>query len=168
MDTVTFRDYLKPGENQKIRDITESAGVFYPDEIDIAEELAMESLRLGAEKSGYHYILAETRGKVLGYTCFGPTPCTRHSYDLYWIAVGQNFRGTGIGMRLMALTEEKIAASDGRKIYIETSSRDPYIPARQLYLKCKYQEEAIMRDFYDNGDHKLIYVKDLFDFTKEN
>lgn len=161
MDSVTFRDYLKPWENQIIRDITKSAEVFYPGEIAIAEELAMESLRLGAEKSGYHYILAENRGEVSGYTCFGPTPCTKHSYDLYWIAVRKNFKGTGIGMHLMALTEEKIAAAGGEKIYIETSSRDSYIPARRFYIKCMYKEEATLKDFYDAGDHKLIYVKNL-------
>ena len=160
-DFIAFRDYLKPGEDQKIRDITESSGVFYPDEINIAEELAGENLRNGADKSGYHYILADINSEVAGYACFGSTPCTKQSYDFYWLAVAKNFKGAGIGMRLMALTEEKITALGGRKIYIETSSRDPYIPARQLYLKCKYKEEAIIRDFYDIGDHKLIYVKDL-------
>jgi ribosomal protein S18 acetylase RimI-like enzyme len=159
---VAFRDYLRPGEDRIIRHVTETSGVFYPDEIDIAEELARENLRLGADRSGYHYILAEVEGEIAGYTCYGPTPCTKFSYDLYWIAVDQKFKSAGLGMRLMALTEEKVLASGGRKVYAETSSRDPYIPARRFYTKCGFQEVAVIKDFYDFGDHKVMYVKDLF------
>lgn len=158
---ATFRDYLRPGEDRTIGHIAASTGVFYADEIDIAEELAREHLRTGADRSGYHFILAEIEGEVAGYTCYGPIPCTKHSYDLYWIAIGMKFRGAGIGTRLMARTEETIAASGGRRVYVETSSRDPYIPARQFYSKCRYEEEAVLKDFYDTGDHKLIYVKNL-------
>lgn len=159
--SVAFRDYLRPGEDRVIRRITESTGVFRTDEIDIAEELARESLRNGADRSGYHYVLAEVRGEVVGYACYGPIPCTKHSYDLYWIAVEPKLRGLGIATRLMALTEEKIAVSGGKKVYVETSSGAPYIPARRFYAKCGYLEEAVIKDFYDAGDDKLIYVKDL-------
>ena len=69
MNCVTFRHYLKPGEDIKIRDIIKSVGVFYPDEIDIAEELAVENLRSGPDTSGYYYILAEYKGEIIGYTC---------------------------------------------------------------------------------------------------
>lgn len=159
--SVTFRDYLRPGEELEIRRITESAGVFHAHEVDVAEELARENLRTGADRSGYRYIVVEVEGEIAGYSCFGPTPCTRYSYDLYWITVGREFRGSGLGTRLMALTEERVAASGGRRIYVETSSREPYIPARRFYSRCKYREEAVLKDFYDTGDHKIIYVKDL-------
>lgn len=158
---VSFRDCLRPGEDKTVRRVTEASGVFHDDEVDIAEELARENLRLGADRSGYHYLLAEVEGEIAAYTCYGPTPCTRSGYDLYWIAVDSRFKGLGLGLRLMTLTEERIYATGGRKVYAETSSRDPYIPARHFYVKCRYREEAVLQDFYDSGDHKVIYVKDL-------
>ena len=158
---LSFREFLKPGENSIIRAITDSAGVFYPEEIDIAEELAREHLARGAEASGYHFILAEAGGEAVGYACFGPIPGARRRYDLYWIAVTERAKGLGVGGRLMAETQARIEASGGVKVYVETSSRPPYIPARAFYRKCGYLVDAVLRDYYDDGDDKVIFVKDL-------
>lgn len=160
-NSILFRNHLKPGEDAAIRAITKSSGVFYPEEVDIAMELATENLKKGAEGSGYHYVVAEIGGEAVGYACYGPTPCTKHSFDFYWLAVQEPFKGTGIGEKLVALTEEKVRTVGGRKLYIETSSRDPYLPARKLYVKCGYRQEAVICDFYDESDHKLIFTKDF-------
>ncbi len=159
MPVFTFRDFLKPGEDVTIRSITDSAGVFYPEEIDIAEELARENLARGAEESGYHFLVAERDGEVCGYTCYGSIPGARRRFDLYWIAVAEPFKSMGAGKALMARTEERIFSSGGAKIYVETSSRPPYIPARAFYRRCGYIQEAVLRDYYDDGDDKVIFVK---------
>lgn len=156
---LTFRDFLKPGEDSIIRAVTESSGVFYPEEVDIAEELARENLARGWEASGYRFLLAEAAGEVCGYTCYGPIPGARRRYDLYWIAVAQGFKGGGAGRGLMAETEARIAAAGGAKIYVETSSRPPYAPARAFYERCGYAREAVLRDYYDDGDDQVIFVK---------
>jgi ribosomal protein S18 acetylase RimI-like enzyme len=158
---LAFRDELRPGEDRVIRAVTESAGVFNPEEIDISEELARENLTRGAEASGYYFLVAESGGEVLGYTCFGPIPGARRRYDLYWIAVAQESKGMGVGRALIQRTEERIQAADGAKIYVETSSRPPYAPARSFYRRCGYQQEAALRDYYDDGDDKVIFVKAL-------
>ena len=80
---ATFRFLLAPGEEETIEQITASVGVFSADEVGIALELAQESVAKGPEKSGYHFALYEQDERILGYTCFGPIPCTKHSYDLY-------------------------------------------------------------------------------------
>lgn len=160
-ERVTYHYRLLPGGDDTIRTLTASAEVFSPDEIAVAAALALESLRVGEEESGYHYILALTDGTCAGYACYGPTACTKKSFDLYWIAVDARFKAAGIGTRLLALAEEKVKASGGGKLYIETSSRLPYLPARRFYQKHGYRQEALIPDFYDDGDHKLIYVKDL-------
>ena len=161
MNDLSFRDYLKPGEDKAIRAITESAGVFYPEEIDIAEELARENLARGAEASGYHFLVAESGGEACGYTCFGPIPGARRRFDLYWIAVAESSKGAGVGRELMARSEAGIKAAGGAKVYVETSSRPPYAPARAFYRRCGYQEEAVLRDYYDDGDDKVIFVRAL-------
>jgi ribosomal protein S18 acetylase RimI-like enzyme len=158
---LTFRDFLKPGEDAVIRAITDSAGVFYQEEIDIAEELAREHLERGAEASGYHFLLAEADGEAVGYACFGPVPGARRRYDLYWIAVAEDAKGLGVGSRLMATAEARVYASGGVRIYVETSSRPPYVPARAFYRKCGYLVDAVLADYYDDGDDKVIFVKDL-------
>jgi len=41
--------------------------------------------------------------RVLGYACFGKTPMTDATYDLYWLVVAEAARGRGIGANLGGL-----------------------------------------------------------------
>jgi GNAT superfamily N-acetyltransferase len=157
---MTLRTTVMRGDGDIVRDIVASTGLFRPDEIGIAVELVAERLRVGLA-SGYHFIFAEKKGVVLGYSCYGPVPLTLASYDLYWIAVRKDLQGSGIGKMLLKRSETAIGELGGRRIYIETSSRDLYLPTRQFYERSGYQAEATLREFYSPCDDKVIYVKSL-------
>ena len=157
-DSLSFRQDVILTDRDDIREIVTSSGFFSSEEIGIAVELVDERLVEG-EKSGYFFLFAETGGSVVGYVCFGPIPGSLHSYDLYWIAVHENFRRQGIGKDLLTKSEELIAGRGGRRIYIETSSRPQYRPTQAFYKGCGYQETAFLEDFYAPGDGKIILVK---------
>jgi GNAT superfamily N-acetyltransferase len=155
---LMLREAVRASDPVSVREITESSGFFYKEEIDTAVELAEERLAKG-EKSGYFFLFAELDGETVGYSCYGPIACTASSYDLYWIAVHADRRGTGLGTRLLIESEERIHAMGGSRIYVETSSRALYDPTRGFYLSRGYIEEARLADFYGPGDAKVIYVK---------
>jgi ribosomal protein S18 acetylase RimI-like enzyme len=157
---LNFRDQVLPQDEENVHTIVESTGFFHAAEIGVAVELVTERLSKG-EASGYFFIFAEADGKTVGYSCFGPTPCTQASFDLYWIAVHNDYRGQGIGRRLMQASEATIRAAGGRRIYIETSSREQYAPTRAFYLSCDCVLEATLKDFYEPGDSKCIFVKEV-------
>lgn len=159
-ELLTFRQEVLQSDAQRVRELTTSTGFFMDAEIDVAVELVEERLSKG-ESSGYYFVFAEQGGRVVGYTCFGPIPCTIASFDLYWIAVHDSCRGQGVGKALMRKSEECIAAMGGTRVYIETSSRAQYVPTRQFYFACGYQEAAVLADFYAPGDGKVIYLKVL-------
>lgn len=156
----TFRRDVRVEDMENVRRIVDSSGYFFDHEIDVAVELVEEYLAKG-EASGYRFIFAERDGEVLGYTCFGLTPCTVHSYDLYWIAVMESCRGSGLGKLLLLESEKDIHSAGGRRVYIETSSREQYRSTQGFYLRCGYRQEAHLEDFYAPADGKLIYVKTL-------
>ncbi|HSV89428.1 MAG TPA: GNAT family N-acetyltransferase [Bacteroidales bacterium] len=160
MKNLIMRKGVLPGDRENIREITESTGFFRPDEVDVAVELADEALLKGTD-SGYHFIIAEIDGKGMGFACYGHIACTIGSYDLYWIAVSEDFRGRGVGQLLLKSVETDVAALNGRKIYIETSSLEKYIPTQKFYKSAGYQLEAILEDFYQKGDNKLVFSKNL-------
>lgn len=156
--SLIYREKIISTDIEAIRQLIESVEFFSPEEGDIAIELAQTSLIQG-ETSDYYFLFANLSDNMVGYTCFGPIAGTMASFDLYWIVVHRNFRGLGIGKKLLAGTESMVNKRGGRRIYIETSSRKQYEPARSFYCGCGYCEEAILNDFYSPGDDKIIYVK---------
>jgi len=155
-----YREQARPEDVDAVRRIVSSTGFFSPDEIEIAVELIVERLEKG-EASGYHFLFAERSGRTVGYTCFGPIPATRFSWDLYWIAVEGAQRGGGIGRLLIDRTERIIARMGGRRVYAETSGRAQYEPTRAFYRACGYAEEAVLAEFYAPGDAKHLFVKEV-------
>lgn len=157
---ITYREDIKPSDIEHILPLVQSSGFFSPEEISIAIELVEERLSKGTQ-SGYFFLLAESAGNIIGYTCFGPIPGTMYSYDIYWIVVHNNFRRMGIGKELMSRTERLIGTQGGRLIYLDTSSQDLYETTRAFYSHCGYRQEAFVKDFYKPGDGKIIYVKEM-------
>ncbi len=157
---LRFREEPLSTDTAAVREIAESSGFFYPAEIEVACDLVRERLSKGIE-SGYYFLFAEEDRKAIGYTCFGPVPCTLDSYDLYWIAVHHARRGSGIGRDLLNRSEEIIRNMGGKRIYVETSSRDLYRPTMAFYRACGYKIEAALEDFYGPGDAKVIFLKIL-------
>ena len=159
-EPIRFREEVFPSDVETVLDLTTSTGYFSKEEIAVAVELVEERLAKGL-RSGYHFLFAEHGGRVVGYTCFGPIACTVASYDIYWIAVLEDFRGSGIGKRLLDRTEGTIEALGGERIYVETSSRTQYQPTRSFYQRCGYAKEAVLKDFYAPGDDKTVFLRIL-------
>lgn len=162
--SVTLRETITPADAAAVRDIVASTGFFYDHEIAVAVELAQEALDKGVETSGYHFLFADPAdapGYAIAYACFGPIACTVGSWDLYWIAAHSDHRGKGLGRMLLHAAEARIRTMQGRRVYIETSSRPLYEPTRGFYLACGYAEEARLAEFYGPGDDKIIYSRAL-------
>ncbi len=158
IENITFRTQLKFSDIDDVTEIVRSTGFFREDEIEVARELVDEGFHIG-EESGYEFILAEIDGRVVGYSCYGLIPCTLKSYDLYWIATHNDFRGKGIGRLILKKTEEAVNSMGGKTVYVETSSKEQYVSTRVFYEKNDYILKAQFDDFYDIGDHKCVYIK---------
>ncbi len=157
---ITFRTLPRTEDIKRIEDIVESTGFFHDHEVLVAVELVVERLQEG-EQSGYHFVFAEADGVTVGYTCYGPIACTQSSFDLFWIATHNDFRGKGVGRRLLDETYRNVRQLGGTSLYAETSAKEQYAPTRQFYDSNRFELEARLKDFYDKGDDKLIYVKRL-------
>jgi len=163
---IGFRSTVTERDLQQVREITDSTGFFYPEEVDTAVELVEDRLAKGP-RCGYHFLFAEQDGQTVGYTSFGPIACTRESYDLYWIVVSGKYRGKGLGTQLLEQSEEAIALRGGTRVYIETSARPLYEPTRAFYLARGYSQIAELEDFYAPGDAKVMYLKVMPRRTRE-
>ena len=138
--------------------ILQNTPEFKPSEVIIAEELIDSFLHDGSA-SGYSILVAEEILYIYGYICFGDTPLTEGTWDVYWIAVSQDWQGKGIGRALMSAAEEAIQKAGGRLIMIETSSTVEYEKTRRFYGSIGYSIICRIPDFYTPGDDKVIFQK---------
>jgi ribosomal protein S18 acetylase RimI-like enzyme len=133
---------------------------FKPSEVVVAEEL-IDSYLDDLVGSGYHILVAEFGLAVAGYICYGPTPLTEGTWDIYWVATDPEKRKQGIGSALMTAAEEAIRQAGGRLAIIETSSQPSYENTRRFHTRHGYEVISRIPDFYTPGDDKLTLVKRL-------
>ncbi|MDO9264264.1 MAG: GNAT family N-acetyltransferase, partial [Desulfosalsimonadaceae bacterium] len=157
---AVFRYAPRPQDIRDIRELVDATDFFHSYEVDVAVELVEDRLAKGAA-SDYFFVFLEIRGRVVGYACYGPIPCTAHSFDLYWIAVHPDFQQQGFGRIISDETERLIQAAGGTRVYIETSQSDTYQTTRLFYRGCGYQFASILENFYAPGDGKVILCKTL-------
>jgi GNAT superfamily N-acetyltransferase len=157
---ITYREEVRVSDLEAVRALVAGTGFFNAAETEIAVELVQERLSKGPA-SGYEFVFAEDKGRLIGYACYGAIAGTAWSHDLYWIVVHPSAQGKGSGRALLRETESRVHKMGGRRVYVETSSRPQYDPTRAFYERCAYQQEAVLADFYAPGDSKVIYVKVL-------
>jgi ribosomal protein S18 acetylase RimI-like enzyme len=151
---------MEKADRKKLIEILRKTCVFRKNEIAVAIELIDIYIKNPKQKD-YIFFVAESNGVVAGYICYGQDNCTQGAYNIYWIAVSPDFQGMGIGGKLLEFAERKIMSRKGEIIVVETSSTKKYEPTRKFYLAKKYRAEAILKDFYKNGDDKVIFIKRL-------
>jgi ribosomal protein S18 acetylase RimI-like enzyme len=167
---------LSAAARPRIAEILRGSKVFSAAEIAVALELFDEAiadygLRTARERpnqrsaisnpqSDYLFLGAFTPEEVLvGYACWGPTPATDRTWDLYWIAIDTALQGAGIGTILLEEVERRLVGQHARMLIAETSSRSDYAATRGFYERRGYTEAARVRDFYAPGDDRIIFVK---------
>ncbi len=133
---------------------------FKPDEVTVAEELIEASIR-DPEGSGYESLVAISGAEVIGYVCFGPTPMTAATWDLYWIAVSPEVQGQGLGKQIYAAFAEVVRSRGGRQVRIETSSQEIYAATGGFYERLGFDLAGKLPDFYAPGDDLLIFYRVL-------
>ena len=121
--------------------------------------IELVDLALQPNNPDYKILVADRDGTLVGYVCYGPTPMTEGTYDLYWIASDPTVRGQGIGASLISGMEADLRRQKARIIRVETSATEAYGPTRGFYASMKYTEEARIRDFYKVGDDLIILTK---------
>lgn len=149
--------HLTAADRGRLEEVTRAAGLFRPEEILVALEVFDEAVRNGPGNT-YQILGADVEGRLAGWICWGPTPCTLGTYDLYWMAVDPALQGGGIGTALLVEMERRLDRV-ARLIVVETAGRQDYGSTRAFYQSRGYRATAVIPDFYAPGDDQVVYVK---------
>lgn len=90
-----------------------------------------------------------------------PEKLTEGTYNLYAIGVRSDMQGKGIGREMMNYIERHLKQNGHRILIVETSGTDDFRLTRKFYENLNYTKEAVIRDFWKEGDDKVIYWKKL-------
>ncbi len=153
---------MDASQRAALRELLHATGSFRPDEIAVALDLFDETFGPPAPSADYEFVAAcDAAGRLAGYCCYGPTPGTNGTYDVYWIAVHPSHQGAGVGSALLAEVERRLRDRGARLVVVETSAREGYDSARRFYGARGYRAAARLRDFYAPADDRVVFTRQL-------
>jgi GNAT superfamily N-acetyltransferase len=130
--------------------------LFSRDDREVVEELLFDYLE-ETEPGDYRYLTAIDDGRVVGFACYGPTPLTHGTFDLYWICVSRRQRRKGTGLALLRGVIRGVRREGGRLVVLDTSARRDFGPTRAFYEAAGFQPSARVPGFYGRGDDLMMY-----------
>lgn len=154
-----IRETLSRDADEILR-IAADQPLFTQEEAETVGELLDDYLEL-PDHNGYAFLTATLDARIVGFACYGPTPLTRGTFDLYWICVDREFSRRGIGRDLIERVVAEVRALGGRMIVLDTSGTPEYEPTRAFYRSVGFTPTATVPDFYSPGDDLVVFSRRL-------
>ena len=109
------------------------------------------------------YWFTYDNGKPIAIAYCAPEKMTAGTWNLYLIAVHPDYQGIGLGTSIVRHVEQALARQGERILLVETSGLASFESTRKFYRQCGYHQEAIIREFYQAGEDKIVFCKSLAD-----
>ncbi len=138
-----------------VSSILDDTGLF---PTEMLAEMAEPFLR---EAEPHIWLTACDGRDVLGFAYCEPERMTDGTYNLLAIAVAPDRQSEGVGQLIVAAVEQAARDLEGRVLLVETSSLPEYERTRAFYDKLGYDREAVIREFYAEGEDKIVFWKHL-------
>ncbi|MEM9215143.1 MAG: GNAT family N-acetyltransferase [Cyanobacteria bacterium P01_F01_bin.150] len=139
--------------------LSEEIGLFNPPELEAFADMVSEHLE--GQQEDQCWIVDEEQQNLRGAAYYAPETFAEGVWNLYFIGVHPDHQGNGRGSALLKYVEKSLVEKGVRLLLIETSGMGSFELTRQFYLKNGYEEEGRIRDFYKQGDDKVIFRKVL-------
>lgn len=152
--SVFIRD-LDRSDLPSIRSIVDGTGLFPPEMLGPMAEPFL------AKREPHHWLVACLDERVAGFAYTEPERMTDGTFNLLAIAVDPAFQRRGIGRALVKGLMDRLRAQGGRVLIVETSALDGYAGTRSFYARQHFAEEGRIRDFYADGEDKILFWKHL-------
>ena len=105
------------------------------------------------------WLTAEWGGEVVGFCYAAQERLTEGTWNMLAIAVDPAVQGKGIGTGIVDRLHSAISGRSARLVIVDTSSLPEFAPARAFYLRNGYTEEARIREFWGDGNDKVVFWK---------
>lgn len=144
-----------PDDTAALLALANAAIGFSPDELN---ELSQTLTDYFDGSSDAFWLVDDDNGPVAAAYC-APERMTNGTWNLLFIAVHPEHQGQGRGTAMVQYVEETLTVKGAHLLLVETLAS--FEQTRAFYRRCGYEEEARIRNFYEVGADKIIYVKAL-------
>jgi ribosomal-protein-alanine N-acetyltransferase len=119
------------------------------------EPWGRECFPVGSGRPGVLNLVAESEGRVAGYVmAWG-----RERLHLVNIAVAPEFRGKGLGRKLMAAAEEFGRSTGAGLLWLEV--RESNRSARSFYQSLGFVSVRVKKQYYPNGEDAILMKREI-------
>ena len=102
------------------------------------------------------WLVADVAGAVAGMCFAREEAFTAGTWNMLALGVQEDARGHGVGAGLVTQLCRSLRALPARLLIVETSSAAEFDCARAFYAAFGFQSEGRIRDYWDDGDDKVI------------
>lgn len=138
-----------------LKEVIDSSGLFPSDMLDDMISPYLEN------KNPDDIWLTLEKDRPIAIVYCAPEKLTEGTYNLYLIAVMKSHQGVGVGRHLLRELENHLKQSNVRVLLVETSGNPEFALTRKFYVQNGYVLEASIRDFYKEGEDKIVFWKKL-------
>ena len=143
-----------PNDLADIERVLEDTDLFPPDMLEEMIELFFS----GSPDERWLVCELEDAG-VMGFSYARTEMLTEGTWNLLAIGFRVAHQGQGYGTAMIEAVEH--ALDTARVLIVETSGLDDFAATRHFYETHGYTKEAVIRDYWADGDDKVIYWKAL-------
>lgn len=98
---------------------------------------------------------------AIGFCYAAPEQLSQGTWNMLAIAVLPSRQGDGVGAALIQELEDTLRKKGNRIVIVDTSGTEAFSRTQAFYHKNGYTQEARVRDFWAEGDDKIIFWKRL-------
>jgi GNAT superfamily N-acetyltransferase len=128
----------------------DSAKVYYDDYFSSSTSLKGDTV--------YVAVLAN---KIIGVTGYFIDRYETGNYWLGWTYIHKQYARNRYGEQLLNFIVGKLKKNKSKRLFVNTSSYPFYRGALNFYLKNGFRIEAVIKDYYWNGEDQIILSKRL-------
>jgi ribosomal protein S18 acetylase RimI-like enzyme len=152
-----------PSDRDGMIKLFSALNLFNTDELQFMSEL-VDNFFNQTLGEGYYWIINDNNDAITSAAYYAPESFGENVYNLYFIGVFPSEQGKGIGSTMLEYVEKHLKELEQRLLLVETSGLPNFAKTREFYLKNNYEKEATIREYYKEGDDKVIYRKKLITF----
>ena len=101
------------------------------------------------------------KNEISSVVCCSPERMTQGAWNMLLLAVRADRHGRGIGRAAVITAETLLTRAGARLLLVETSGLPEFERTRRVYRRCEYEQEARIRDYYQEGEDKIAFRKVL-------